>query len=291
MLLASLLFSIMSVCVKFAAATHNVWEMVFWRSAIGLLVLLPLLRQMEGGLRAALATQHWPAHIVRNCAGVSALSGWYASLTLLPLATSTTLNTTSSLFIAVIVFVSAAWSGRARPSLWLLFSILAGFVGVVLLLRPTLAADQYLGAAIALVSGLLSAVAMMSVRALGRLGEPTSRIVFYFTGAGLAVAALGMALTGAKWPTLQSFPWLLGIGVTAIFGQLAVTRAYGRGRALLAANLSYVAIPLACLWGWLLFSDVLPLVAWLGMALIVASGAMATWLTAREEKPAGVSDT
>jgi S-adenosylmethionine uptake transporter len=285
MLLATFLFSVMSVCVKFAAESHSAWEMVFWRNLIGLAVLVPMIRQMEGGLIANLATPHWPAHVVRNIAGVAAVLGWFGSLAYLPLATSITLNNTSSLFIGASLYITAAWAGRKVKSAALLGTLVAGFVGIVLVLRPTLAQDQMMPALVALGSGFMASIALMSVRAMGKLGEPASRIVFYFTASGLVAGGLGMLLTGATRPTLVNLAWLVGMGVTAVGAQLALTRAYSRGRALLVANLTYASIPLASLWGWVFFNDRLPLIAWIGMAIIIAAGVAATWLTAQEEKP------
>jgi S-adenosylmethionine uptake transporter len=285
MLLATLLFSMMSVCVKFASASHSAWEMVFWRNIIGIVVLLPMIRQMEGGLVRGLSTAHWPAHAVRNIAGVAAVLAWYSSLAHLPLATSITLNNTSSLFIGAGIYISAAWAGRKVQSGALLATLVVGFVGIVLVLRPTLAQDQILPAIVGLTSGLLASVALMSVRAMGKLGEPASRIVFYFTLSGLLAGGAGMLVTGATWPTPANMGWLAGMGITAVAAQLCLTRAYSRGRALLVANLSYASIPLATLWGWVFFSDKLPLIAWVGMAIIIAAGVTATWLTAKDEKP------
>lgn len=285
MLLATLLFSVMSVCVKFASEAHSAWEMVFWRNLIGMAVLIPMIRQMQGGLIQNLATPHWPAHVVRNIAGVSAVLSWYASLAYLPLATSVTLTNTSSLFIGASVYISAAWAGRKVKSLSLLLTLVAGFIGIVLVLRPTLAQDQIMPAMVALGSGFLASVALMSVRAMGKLGEPASRIVFYFTISGLVAGGVGMLGTGAIWPTPSNLGWLVGMGVTAVAAQLAMTRAYGRGRALLVANLTYASIPLACLWGVTFFNDKLPAIAWFGMVIIIGAGVAATWLTAQEEKP------
>jgi S-adenosylmethionine uptake transporter len=60
-----------------------------------------------------------------------------------------------------------------------------------------------------------------------------------------------------------------------------MTRAYGRGRALTAANLQYSAVIFASALGVLLFDDDIPLIGWAGIAVIIASGALSTMLTAR----------
>jgi S-adenosylmethionine uptake transporter len=74
---------------------------------------------------------------------------------------------------------------------------------------------------------------------------------------------------------------LVTIGVTATLAQLAMTRAYGAGRTLLTANLQYSAIVFASVMGVIVFADRIPLVGWLGIAVIIGSGVLATWLTSR----------
>ena len=291
MIVAAFLFSIMGVFVKLASREHSAWEILFWRSLVGLVVLIPIIRSMQGGLRAGLATRYWAAHMMRNLSGTMAVVLWFASLAHLPIAMSMTLNYTSSLFIGVGCFFGAAWRGNAMcldgirqgP---MLFALVVGFIGISLILRPTLAEDQLMWALMALASGALAAVALMTVRTLGRLSEPSSRIVFYFTLSGLLVAVTGMIVTGAHWPTSQTLVQLVAVGATAALAQLALTRAYGYGQTLLAANLNYAGILFATLWGWWFWNDRTPWIAALGMVLVVGAGIGATWLTANKGHPA-----
>ncbi|MCK6544884.1 DMT family transporter [Myxococcota bacterium] len=163
--------------------------------------------------------------------------------------------------------------------------IAIGFVGVVLVLHPTLDEDQLVWALAALGSGASAAVALVTVRKLGRLGEPPSRTVFYFALTGLVVGLVGSLVGGFTFPDARHAAILGGIGVTATLAQLAVTRAYGYGHTLLAANLSYAGILFASLWGWLVWSDAIDATSWLGIALIITAGASATWLTTTTGAP------
>jgi S-adenosylmethionine uptake transporter len=75
--------------------------------------------------------------------------------------------------------------------------------------------------------------------------------------------------------------WLVPVGVFASLGQLCLTRAYSQGATLVVANLQYSGIVFAALYSLLLFGDDIPLIGWMGMALIIASGITATLLRAR----------
>ena len=168
--------------------------------------------------------------------------------------------------------------GRQGP---VVLTMLAGFAGVVLVLRPTIEDNQMFAGLIGLLSGLGAAFAYLQVAALGRLGEPIVRTVLYFSiGATVAgsVGALFTGLTPWSWPHAL---WLLPIGVLAALGQLSMTRAYSHGATLLVANLQYAGIIFASLFGMIFFGDQIPLIGWAGMALIITSGIAATFLRAR----------
>jgi S-adenosylmethionine uptake transporter len=79
----------------------------------------------------------------------------------------------------------------------------------------------------------------------------------------------------------QAAAWLLPIGVLASLGQWCMTRAYSRGHTLVVASLQYSGIVFASLYSLILFGDQLPLSAWLGIALIIGSGVLATFLRER----------
>lgn len=284
MLLASLLFASMAVCVKLASPYFNAAELVFYRGLIGI-VLMWLWARSRG---AGLATRYPLMHAWRSMVGVLSLGAWFYALGLLPLATAMTLNYMSSVWIAAFLVGGAllAWNPRAGQALPtrqgpLALTVLAGFAGVVLMLRPTIGEHQMFGALVGLLSGVMSAFAYLQVMALGKLGEPEARTVFYFACGSTAAGALGMAVVGVSEWSWQGAMWVLPLGVLASLGQLCMTRAYSHGATLVVANLQYSGIVFGALYSLLLFGEHLPLAGWLGMALIVASGIAATVLRSR----------
>jgi S-adenosylmethionine uptake transporter len=77
---------------------------------------------------------------------------------------------------------------------------------------------------------------------------------------------------------------LLAIGIFGTAGQLAMTRAYGKGRTLVTAALSYSGIVFSSALGIAVFGEVLPLLAWIGIALIVVAGIIAVQLQTNDPK-------
>jgi S-adenosylmethionine uptake transporter len=281
MLLASLLFASMGVCIKFASVHFNSFEIVCYRGMVGVVFLIGLTRLRGVSLR----TQVPMMHVWRSVVGVISLTAWFYAIAALPLATAMTLNYMSSVWIATFLLGGALLTqGRNAPIKQqgpLFLAVLAGFGGVAMMLRPTLAPDQVLGALVGLLSGLFAAFAYLQVTALSRLGEPESRTVFYFSIGAVLAGALGMVFTGVSawhWPSAL---WLLPIGLLAVLGQLCMTRAYASGATLVVANLQYSGIVFAGLYSLTVFGDRLPLIGWLGMGLIIVSGITATVLRTR----------
>jgi len=284
MLAASLFFATMAVCIKFASAWFNAAELVFWRGLIGMVIMALWARS----LRTSLGTRYPLMHAWRSLVGVLSLGAWFYAIAGLPLATAMTLNYMSGVWIAAFLVGGAliAWNPRTDSSLParqgpLALTVLAGFAGVVLLLRPTMAPDQVFAGLVGLLSGLLSAFAYLQVMALGRIGEPEVRTVFYFAAGSAVAGGAGVLVTGVSpWDWGHAL-WLLPMALLASLGQWCMTRAYSHGATLLVANLQYSGIVFGALYSLVLFGDRIPLIGWLGMGLICASGIAATVLRSR----------
>lgn len=286
MLGASLAFALMGVCVKLGAAFFTSGEMVFYRGIVGMIFML-MWAKLSG---VSLKTSVPHMHLVRSCLGVVSLSAWFYALSHLHLATAMTLNYMSSVWLAAIVVGTALWL-RRRPDhhglqVALMTTVLLGFAGVLLVLRPAFEAGQELAGFVGFVSGILAAFAYLQVSKLARAGEPEIRTVFYFALGTVLAGLFSMTLTGASpWPSWESRGglWLLPIGMLASIGQVCMTRAYGSGATLLAANLQYMGIVYSALFGLIIFGDHIAPTAWLGMALIIACGIAASVLRAQTQ--------
>jgi S-adenosylmethionine uptake transporter len=277
MLVAAVLFSVMGAMVKFAIQQYGVLEVVFYRSLIGVVVLYAFVLWR----RATLATPVARTHLTRGVVGTAALSLWFFATGALPLGTAMTLNYTSPLFLAALAVGVALRSGE-QVNWRLVAAITIGFVGVVLLLQPTYSSEQAVAAAAGLLSGVLSAIAYWYVRTLGRLGEPEWRTVFYFALSGTFIGFVGTLIQGFSPHDARGVALLAGVGVTATLAQLAMTRAYAYGNTLVVANLQFVAVVAASLLGIAVFGDHIPLIGWIGIAIIILSGVSSTVLITRQ---------
>ncbi|HWW04866.1 DMT family transporter [Collimonas sp.] len=287
MLFASLMFSIMGVCVKLASDHYSIPEIMLSRGLIGMLFIIILIRFKGGTLKTPMPRQH----VWRGVIGVIALSMWFYSFSLLPVATATTLNYTSSIWLAAILFGAAWWRGNSRFEWGMAFTIMLSFIGVMLLLKPSFNASQTLGAMIALASGLISAVAYLQVRHLGKLGEPEYRVVFYFSTTSAIVGLAGsLLLPGGGMPfwhaqSAYGIGLLIALSLSATVAQMAMTRAYRLGNPLLTANLQYTGIVFSSIWGIVIWQDQLGWRGWIGTAVILIGGLLATFYNQRRARP------
>ena len=286
MLVAAFVFSIMGVCVKLASEHASTSEIVIARGVVGVSMLL-LLTRVRG---LPLAT-HFPwQHAWRGFVGVSALWLWFFAIARLPLATAMTLNYMAPIWIAAIVFTLGWWNKTRRFEWGLAAAIVTSVIGVALLLKPTIHAEQWVGGLTALISGFISALAYIQVKRLGQMGEPEYRVVFYFSASGV-LGGLVSGLIDNWWQTgslhlfadlsAHDFLLLFAIGITATIAQVAMTRAYRLGAMLVTANLQYTGIVFSSMWGILLWNDVLDIGGWLGILIILVSGIAATFYNAR----------
>jgi drug/metabolite transporter (DMT)-like permease len=271
MLVAALLFAVMGALVKIGGEHFSSAELVFYRSFFGLVPILAMHRLQL----SRFATPLLGRQLLRGGLGFLALMLFFYAIGALPLATAMTLNYTSPLFLALLL----PFTLGERPRKRLVATVLLGFVGVVLLLRPSLHEGDFIAGAIGLLSGALAGFVYTQVAQLGRAGEPDWRTVFYFALISTLGAGVWMGLYGYRVPEWHDLPLLLGIGASATLAQLAMTRAYRTGNPLVVGSLAYTTVVLASLIGFALWHETLSLDRWLAIGLIVLSGILSIRIT------------
>ena len=324
MLAAAFFFATMAVCVKFASVYFNSAELVFYRGLLGMFFMWALARTRGVTLATRYPGMHmWRSlvgvislgawfYAIAQLPLATAMtlnymsSVWIATFLvggalLMGLLPARGDNATSMGPSSQAGAAKPALPGRRRSAPTggsephavgsvgaqgpLVLTVITGFIGVVMMLRPTIEQNQAFAGLIGLMSGLLAAFAYMQVMALARVGEPETRTVFYFAVGSAVAGGLGMLVAGiSEWHWKPAL-WLIPLGVLASLGQLCMTRAYSmaktRSATLVVANLQYSGIVFGAIYSLVLFGDQIPLLGWAGMALIVASGIAATVLRAR----------
>jgi S-adenosylmethionine uptake transporter len=287
MVLASFIFATMGVGVKIASENFNTFELVCYRGLISMVFMWCMMRARGVKLATAVPMMHaWRALI-----GVLSLGTWFYAIAHLPLATAMTLNYMSGVWIAAFIVGGAMVYSSAKEAHStaksqgpLLLTVLCGFAGVVMTLRPTIDQNQLFAGVIGLLSGMGAALAYMQVTVLGRIGEPEERTVFYFALGSAVAGGIGLLFSGfspaSSWHSTGAW-WLIPIGILASLGQWCMSRAYSKGSTLVVATMQYSGIVFAAIYSLALFGDNIPPLGWAGIAVIVVSGVGATILRSR----------
>ncbi|MCB6182139.1 DMT family transporter [Leeia sp. TBRC 13508] len=264
MLIAGFCFACMGALVKLGSEHFSTAELVFYRSFISLVIITVTMRLNGHSFK----THYLKNHLTRSISGTISLMLSFYAVAKLPLATATTLTYTSSIFLAILTFFVA----KRRPSRHLFLSIGIGFLGVVVLLQPTIGNNHVGPFIIGLLSGFLAAIAYLNVKELGKLGEPSWRVVFYFTLTASFGAFLLMLTDKFHSVTGVGGLELIGIGASATIAQLALTKAYRQGQSLVVASLAYSTVVFSVIFSAILWNNSINWLSYLGILLIICSG-------------------
>jgi len=267
------MFSVMVMIAKLLSANHSVIEIAFYRNLIGTVPFLVAI--FPFGRRDILVLRTKPLLVViRAIIGTVSLIVTFTAYSLMPLADTTALLFTASLFIPVLgVLVLKESVGPYRWS-----AVVIGFAGVMVMARPT-GNIFVLGISVALFAALLHAILQIILRYLGRYESPET-ISFYFLGVGMLLTAFAMPFV-AVTPTLSEVPLLIGVGLSGATAQWLLSIAYKNAPAAVVTIFNYTSIVWATLFGWMIWNDwPLPAV-FVGAAVVIASNILIVWRESR----------
>ena len=263
--LAAFMFATMGVAVRFASAELPNEMVVFLRSFFGLIFLLPWIYHHKD---ISLVTIRFYGHLSRSLAGLAAMYCFFYAIANLQLAEAILLNYTAPIFISVIALV---WL-KEKLSGKIMIAIITGFVGVCLILKPgynNISQAAWIG----LASGMLAALAMVSIRNLSTT-EPTLRIVFYYSIITTGVSAFPL-IWYWQTPDIKTLFIMVLAGLVASLGQLLLTYSYSLAPAARVGPYTYATVVFAAVYGWIFWSDKPDALMLAGAVLIIVAGIIA----------------
>ena len=263
MLAAVVLLTAMFAVIRGMAQELPPFVVALMRTSSALVFLAPVVVR-----HGRLGTRRPFGHFFRAFFGISSFACLVWALRELILADATAISFTAPFwsFILAIAFLGE------RIVFTRLAATIAGFIGVLLIAKPTSAVEPAMLLAVA--SALLTSFAITTMKGLTAT-EPAERIVFYFFLLG-TLMLLPLALLDWQTPDLRQFAWLIGAGLAGVLGQFCMTRAYGIAQMSLIAPLDFLRLPVAGLLGLVAFDEVPDLwsiagaVVIIGAALVVA---------------------
>jgi drug/metabolite transporter (DMT)-like permease len=158
--------------------------------------------------------------------------------------------------------------------------VAVGFAGAVLIVRPGFHAVNPLVFAV-LVSAMFNAGVQLITKHVA--GTVTGAVLAFYMNLMLAPLALVFAAPVWVWPTWADAPWVLAIGVFGTLAHIFLTRAMKAVDASLVSPVDFARLPLAALFGWVLFREFSDAWTWAGAVLIVGA---VSWISRRETRDA-----
>ena len=257
-------FTTMAVGGRGAATVHDTFEIMLYRSCVGVVLVLAAIALTRAWHEVSL--RNWRAQVVRNVAHFTGQNLWFLAITLAPLAQVIALEFTSPLWVLLLAPLLAG--ERVRK---LQYAVaLGGFAGVLLIVRPTAGLPEP-GLAFAALAAIAFAITNLLTRRLTRT-ETVLGILIWLTGTqllfGLATAGIDGQIAP---PTAETAPWLVLVGLAGLGAHFCLTKALTLAPASAVIPIDFLRLPLIATIGALFYAEPLNPLVLLGGAIVLGA--------------------
>jgi drug/metabolite transporter (DMT)-like permease len=253
-------FMAMAIAGRELALTLSTFQILFFRSLVGLLVISAILTRR--GWNEARTSQPW-LHLIRNLAHFGGQYGWFYGLAFIPLAEVFALEFTTPVWTALLATLLLG-ERITRPRV---IAIVFGLIGLLIILRPGLEVIQ--PAALAVLAAAFGyALAHTLTKQITRKDTALS-VLFYMTVIQLPLALLPSLATWVTPPPI-TWPWLLVVGLSALSAHYCLTNALMLADATVVVPMDFLRLPLIALIGVFLYREPLDWLILVGAAIMLA---------------------
>jgi drug/metabolite transporter (DMT)-like permease len=264
-LLSAFFFAVMATLVRDLGQALPTVEIVLFRFGLQAVVLAPLAVLALRDDPRALFTRRPGLHAIRLALGSLAMLGGFYALAHLPLATALSISFSRALFLTVLAVIILRES--VGPHRW--GAVAAGFVGVLVILRP------WDGGAVdpAMLAALAAALAVAGMSICVRLLSGTESNLVLMLYPGLFATLLFAGPAWAVWvpPDAGTLALLVAMSATGGLGQVLLISAYRHAEPSAIAPMNYTQLLWATLFGFVLFGEVPDAATWAGGGLVLAA--------------------
>ena len=260
---AILSFSSMAVAGRAVAGVLDTFELMMYRSFIGLAIIVCL--GLAAGKFAEIRRDRLRLHLVRNICHFTAQNLWFYALSLITLAQLFALEFTSPIWVMILATLFLG-ERLTRPRL---LALALGFLGALIVARPGAGGDLF-GLGLAAVAAVFFAGSIVSTKSLTRT-ETTFGILFWLTA---MQSVMGLAASGwdgdIAWPPLALWPWVALVGCAGLIAHTCLTNALSLAPATVVTPMDFLRLPAIAVVGMLFYAEPLDALVLLGAALIFA---------------------
>lgn len=272
---AVLLIVVMNMFARIVSQIHNPVEIVFYRNAVALLLVLAVIGFRRDS--SLLKTARLKDQILRATAGTAGLGLVFWAYALMPMADVVAVMFTAGLMTTGL---SALWL-KEKVGIYRWSAVCFGCIGALIIAAPWSGAWESQGILVALAAAFIGgAVVSTMLRSLGKT-EPALTTVFYFLIIGLIMTAPYMAFQG-HLPTNTTLWPLMACGIAGGVSLIMKTQAFRYAEASLLSPVHYTSIVWATLLGWLVLNEWPDANVFIGAALIIGSNLVVLWREKRD---------
>ena len=241
-------FSLMAVSGRELAPQMNTFEIMFFRSLIGLVLVVTI--SYAVGTLTEIKTDRLGLHFIRNAAHFSGQNLWFLAVAYIPFSQLFALEFSTPIWVALLapVFLGETLTRRRMLAVGL------GFSGVLIVARPDL---QHLDPAIlaAMACAVCFAGSLMTTKILTH-DQSTSCILFWLTVMQLGMGAFAVAVTGAlSLPQDIDYMWVVIVGVGGLMAHFCITKALALAPAIVVIPLDFMRLPLISVIGFMAYDE------------------------------------
>lgn len=257
-------FTLMAVAGRAIQAELNTFELMFWRSLIGFVIVAAVIAASPGGL-AHIRTRVPGLHLGRNLFHFAGQNLWFYGIMVIPMAQLVALEFTLPIWV---VLLAPLLLGETLTRRKLLVALM-GFGGVLLVAQPGVQ-PLNLGHLAGILAAVGFALNMMLTKRIMR-HDGVLCVLFWMT---LSQTAFGLGLSligGFTWPPVTLTPWLIVIGLTGLTAHYSLTSALGLAPASIVAPMEFARLPIIALVGFWVYAEALDPLVFMGAAVIFSA--------------------
>lgn len=269
MCVAVLLFACMNAIVKYLGPYFSTLQIV-WARTLGHLLFIFVLFLPAHGL-AILRTRSPGTQVLRSLLLILSTLLFFFALRHVPLAEATSISFLAPVIVTVLA--ASMLGEKIRPSR--LAVVLAGFLGVLIVVRPGSEVFQWASLLILGSATCYATYQVLTRRVTGVDSAETSAVYSALLGGVLTSVLVPFFWTApTSWPQVIL---LLGLGILGGLGHYCVACALYNAPANIVSPFQYLQLLGAVVLGYLVFDAIPSVYTWIGAALIVGSGLYLGW--------------